>query len=146
MKKFICPHCQKEFDNSYSLKQHIFKCGKNPDRKIMSYHKGKYHGIRCDSSWVLAFLVWHLDNNKYIERCKEKRQYIFEDKTKIYFPDFVTDDGIIEIKGSNTKNAKAKKLYNPDIKVLYTREIKPYIEYAKTKYGENFWEILYDKN
>ena len=39
--------------------------------------KGWYKGIFCDSSWELAFLVYHLEHNLYIERCKEKRKYFY---------------------------------------------------------------------
>jgi hypothetical protein len=61
--------------------------------------QGWYKGIYCDSSWELAFLVYYLDHNKNIKRCEEKREYIFNEETHIYYPDFITDEGIIEIKG-----------------------------------------------
>ena len=107
--------------------------------------KGKYKGIYCDSIWELAFLVYHLDNNLFIERCKEKRKYIFNNKERIYYPDFITDKGVIEIKGYITDQWKAKLQYNPDINVLYEDDIKFYLDYCINKYGNNFYEILYDK-
>ena len=41
---------------------------------------GWYKGIHCDSSWELAFLIYHLENGLYIERCKERRKYIIDNK------------------------------------------------------------------
>lgn len=64
--------------------------------------KGWYKGIYCDSSWELAYLVYYLDHGKNIKRCKEHREYIFNNEKHIYIPDFVTDEGIIEIKGYKT--------------------------------------------
>lgn len=82
-------------------------------------HKGKYDGINFDSSWELAFYIYHKEHNLFIERCKEKRTYKVNNEIKNYLPDFITDDGIIEIKGYDTEISKLKSLYNPDIKVLH---------------------------
>lgn len=62
-----------------------------------------------------------------------------------YIPDFITNDGIIEIKGYKSKGWKEKILYNPDIKILFFKDIKYILDYIKNKYGNNFCEILYDK-
>lgn len=107
--------------------------------------QGRYKNFWCDSSWELAFIVYHLDNNLYIERCKEKRKYIYNSIEKTYIPDFITKDGIIEIKGFETEQWKAKRKYNPDIIVLYENDIKKFLEYAINKYGKNFCEVLYEK-
>jgi hypothetical protein len=106
--------------------------------------KGWYKGIFCDSTWELAFVVYYKEHNLYIERCKEKREYIWKNEKHIYYPDFITDDGIIEIKGYKVKGYKEKQIYNPDIKVLYYEDIKDILTYVRNKYGNNFWEILYE--
>lgn len=105
--------------------------------------QGWYKGIHCDSSWELAFVVYHKDNNLYIDRCKEKRSYIWEGKKHIYYPDFITDDGIIEIKGYSTSQWKSKEKQNPDVKVLYKNEMKKYLDYVINTYGTDFIK-LYD--
>lgn len=69
----------------------------------------------------------------------------FNNEEHIYIPDFITDDGIIEIKGYSNKQWKQKELQNPDIKVLYYKDVKIYLDYAISKYGDRFWEILYNK-
>lgn len=108
--------------------------------------QGWYKGIYCDSSWELAFLVYYLDHNKNIKRCEERREYIFNNEKHTYIPDFITDDGIIEIKGYKTQQWKSKLEQNPDIKVLYENDIKPYLNYVIEKYGDKFYETLYEKN
>lgn len=106
--------------------------------------KGWYKGIFCDSSWELAFVIWNLDNNKNINRCTERRKYIYNGEEHIYIPDFVIDNNLYEIKGYITKQWLAKHEYNKDIKVLYFEDIKPYLDYVISKYGEDFTK-LYDK-
>lgn len=103
--------------------------------------KGWYKGIFCDSSWELAFVIYHIDHNIPIKRCEEKRPYKYNGKIHYYNPDFIVDNKIIEIKGFNTKQWQAKMLNNEDIIVLYEENIKPYIEYVKNKYGENYIEM-----
>lgn len=105
---------------------------------------GWYKGFYCDSTWELAFLIYHLDNNLYIERCKEKRKYIENNKEHNYIPDFITDEGIIEIKGINTENAKLKQKFNPDIKFLFKSDIIKYLTYVKETYHINNLEDLYE--
>lgn len=106
--------------------------------------KGWYKGIFCDSSWELAFVIYYLDHNLNIKRCNIERKYIFNDKEHKYIPDFITDDGIIEIKGYSTEKWKAKISQNPDIKVLYEKDMIKYINYTINKYGKNYI-LLYNK-
>lgn len=106
--------------------------------------KGWYKGIFCDSSWELAFVIWNIENNKSIERCKEKREYIFKGEKHIYIPDFIVEDEVIEIKGYSSKQWEEKIKQNPDVKVLYKNDIEPYLNYVISKYGKNFIS-LYEK-
>lgn len=107
--------------------------------KTHGYGKsGWYKGIHCDSSWELAFVIYHLEHNLYIERCKESRLYIYKGKTYKYYPDFITNEGIIEIKGYKNEKWYAKVEQNKDVKVLYKKEMQPYLEYTIKKYGKDF--------
>lgn len=106
--------------------------------------KGKYKGIYCDSSWELAFVVYHLDNELKISRCNEQRKYIFNNVEHIYIPDFITDNGIIEIKGYKSEQWNEKHKQNPDIKVLYYEDMKEYLDYVENKYGTNWIDYLYN--
>lgn len=133
-----CLYCSAECKHKY-LSEHT-----GGYRKGAGHGKsGWYKGIYCDSTWELAFVIYHLDNNLKIERCKESRHYIYNGKEHTYFPDFVTDKDIIEIKGYVTAQWEAKHQQNNDIIILYKTDIQPYIDYAKNKYGANL-EILYD--
>lgn len=105
--------------------------------------KGWYKGIFCDSTWELAFVIYYLEHNLNIKRCTEKRKYIFNNKEYTYIPDFITDNGIIEIKGFKTEQWQAKIEQNPDVIVLYAKEMEKYLNYATEKYG-NHIEMLYD--
>lgn len=132
-------------------KQKISNTMKN-NPKAGGYRKGSgigksgwYKNIWCDSLWELAFVVYHFDNKLNISRCKERRKYIFEGKEHVYIPDFVTDKGIIEIKGYKTKQWLEKEKQNPDIIVLGKNEIISYLKYVEEKYGKDFIK-LYENN
>lgn len=156
LKIYKCKVCGKEFTvkdiRNVGGKQY---CSLECKHKYLSEHTGGYRkgsghgksgwykGIHCDSTWELAFLIYHLDNNLKIERCKEQRKYIFNGIEHTYFPDFITDKGIIEIKGYSTPQWEAKQEQNKDVITLYKKDIQPYIDYAKQKYGNDL-EILYD--
>lgn len=106
--------------------------------------KGRYEDVHFDSSWELAVYIFYKDHGMFIKRCTEKRTYEFEGKIYNYIPDFVTDEGIIEIKGYDTPRSLAKAKYNPDIIVLHYEDIKEMIKYVINTYGANFYNDLYD--
>ena len=155
-KIYHCKYCGNEFTifDIRNIRGRNY-CSKECKHKYLSEHTGGYRegsgrgkqgwykGIHCDSSWELAYLVYHLDHNLYIERCKEKRYYVWNNKQHTYYPDFITDDGIIEIKGYSTDQWKSKEEQNSDVKVLYKNEIKPYLDYVTNTYGTDFIK-LYD--
>ena len=155
-KIYHCKYCNKEFSISdiRDINGRLY-CSKECKHKYLSEHTGGYRqgsgrgkqgwykGIHCDSSWELAYLVYHLDHNLYIERCKEKRQYVWNNKQHTYYPDFITDDGIIEIKGYSTDQWKSKEEQNHDVKVLYKDDMKLYLDYVINTYGTDFIK-LYD--
>ena len=155
-KIYHCKQCNKEFfiSDIRNISGRLY-CSKECKHKYLSEHTGGYRegsgrgkqgwykGIHCDSSWELAFLVYHLDHNLYIERCKEKRQYVWNNKQHTYYPDFITNDGIIEIKGYSTDQWKSKEEQNPDVIVLYKDDMKLYLDYVINTYGTDFIK-LYD--
>lgn len=155
-KIYHCKQCNKEFfiSDIRDISGRLY-CSKECKHKYLSEHTGGYRegsgrgkqgwykGIHCDSSWELAYLVYHLDHNLYIERCKEKRQYVWNNKQHTYYPDFITNDGIIEIKGYSTDQWKSKEEQNPDVIVLYKDDMKLYLDYVTNTYGTDFIK-LYD--
>lgn len=107
-------------------------------------HKGWYQNIFCDSSWELAFVVYHIEHDLFIKRCTEKRKYIYNNEIHTYLPDFVTSNGIFEIKGYNTLESMEKQKQNADVKFLYENDMKVYLDYTMQKYGKEFWKVLYE--
>lgn len=140
-----CKDPQKELER----KQKISNALKgNTNWKFNKKHgnakQGWYKNIHCDSTWELAYLVYHIENNLYIERCKKYFDFIWKNTHHKYIPDFITDEGIIEIKGRKSVKSLEKENQFPNIKVIDETLIKPYLEYVINKYGKEFWKILYD--
>lgn len=104
---------------------------------------GWYKGIFCDSTWELAFVVYHMDRGIDIKRCKEIRVYEYEGKRFHYHPDFIVNDQIFEIKGYKSEKWISKLNVCKDIKVLYKKDIRPYLDYCHDKYGTDL-TLLYD--
>lgn len=108
-------------------------------------HKGHYKGFFLDSTWELAFLIYHLDNNSNIKRCDKKFEYEFNGEKHLYNPDFEIDGIIYEIKGFKTNITEEKLKHLPETsKVLYYDDMLFYINYCKDKYNVKYLEELYD--
>ncbi|MBP5459708.1 MAG: hypothetical protein J6Y62_06080 [Clostridia bacterium] len=106
-------------------------------------HRGYYRGIWCDSSWELAFLMWCLDKGIEIVRATDDFKYPFRNGFKYYRPDFVVEGTYVEIKGVMDGRSRRKIDNFPlPLKVIGKREIQPYLDYARSKYGEDYWREL----
>jgi hypothetical protein len=105
---------------------------------------GWYKGIWCDSSYELAWVIYHMEKNIPFIRNKRKYEYIWEGKKYNYYPDFIVNGDIIEIKGytDNKTNQKLKSVEN--LIVLFKDDLKDIFEYVINKYGKNYTE-LYEK-
>lgn len=115
--------------------------------RAKKYKYGIYNGIPCDSSWELAFLLYHLDHNYTITRCKDSFVYIVDGRSHSYFPDFIIDGTYYEIKNYYTKAVYAKIEQFPKEKqliVIDKQKIGKYLEYCANKYGASFI-YLYDR-
>ena len=130
-------YCSKECKNkALSLINKQIGSGGFREGSVKNYKSGWFNGIHCDSSWELAFLIYHRDHNVNITRCAEIRDYEFEGKIHKFHPDFVINGEIFEIKGINDKVNQAKQHYNPDVKFLYKKDLEKYIDYAVETYGK----------
>lgn len=134
--------------NGHTLKTKQRLSAVAKERKLGGYvpgsgrgKKGWYKGFFCDSSWELAFVIYCLEHDIEIKRNTEKRQYIWQDKIKNYIPDFIVNGVITEIKGFKTEQWLAKLKSNPDIKVLYEKDLQITLNYVINKYGKNYIEL-----
>lgn len=133
--------CSESCKSKY-LHQVLSKCGGFKEGSVKNYKSGWFKGIHCDSSWELAFLIYHFDKNIKVERCKEVRHYIDVNGNKHEFhPDFVINGQIYEIKGLQDINYINKFNYNRDIKFLFKKDIQIYLDYVINTYGDSFTNL-----
>lgn len=158
-KTFIlsCKICDKKFTVFYE-KKHKKTCSEECRKKAHSLynHKqtktygicGYYKGIYCGSSWELAFLIFNLDAGKKVERCQITIPYEYNGEQHNYFPDFIMDNVIYEIKGFENEDVKIKTQATIhagfEIVVLRKKEINPIIKDLKKRYGVKDITVLYD--
>lgn len=100
--------------------------------------KGWYNGIWCDSSWELAFVIYNIEHNIPVRKCKEVRLYEWKGTTRKYHPDFVVDGVITEIKGYDSPQWQAKHTANPDVVVKFAKDLQHVFDYVTHKYGKDF--------
>lgn len=110
---------------------------------------GWYKGIWCESSWELAWVIFHLEHKTPFTRCSD----IFKcfDKEGIereYHPDFKCLGYWIEIKGWETEKWKLKASqfpYPEKLVVLRQKDLTEIFTYVLDKYGSNYTD-LYEVN
>ena len=128
-----CPTCKKIFKNngdkycckecaSIGMKLNISKANKGKTGGIRpnaykKYKSGLYHGIHCDSSWELAFVIYCEEHNIELKRNTKSLHYLFEGKKFNYYPDFIINNQLYEIKGY--ENAKAIEKHKQHQEVIY---------------------------
>lgn len=108
----------------------------------------KYDSLNFDSSWELAVYIYCIDHKIHIEREPLRFKYTNDEgKECYYFPDFIINDIIVEIKGDqfldddNTLKDKAKqKCMDEYGVVLWLRsDVQKYISYCEEKFGNAQW-------
>ena len=110
--------------------------------------RGYYKGFYCMSTWELAWVVYQLEHGKKVEQCIEKFEYIMNDKVHHYTPDFIIDGIYYEIKNWHRPDTDFKVNQFPKDKTLILiegEENNKYLNYVREKYGENFYDILYEQ-
>lgn len=106
--------------------------------------QGWYKGFYCDSSYELVFVIYCLEHNIPIKKCKQIFKYFYQGKEHRYYPDFEINGVIYEIKGYECDKSKFKHKLFPQIKMLYFKDLKNCFNYVIQKYGKNFTK-LYEK-
>jgi len=106
---------------------------------------GWYKGVWCDSSYELVWVIYQLDHNQSFTRNRQAYSYLWNNKVLKYYPDFIQNDNIIEIKGYINKQTKEKFKVIPNLIVLLKNDLKKEFEYVEKTYGKDFIK-LYNKN
>lgn len=172
--KHTCEHCGKVMVEKYStgrfcsrscansrirtneIKEKISKSVVNSiieDNIKIPKHRhvsGRYNGIRCDSSLELIFLIYCLDHNIEIERCKFSFPYNKDGYTRHYLPDFYLpkENLIVEIKPTKKQLRDTSRDEDLDIKersvdarynykMIYDSDNNKYLDYFIDKYNTN---------
>lgn len=106
---------------------------------------GWYKGYWCDSSYELAWVIFNIDFGNSFVRNTQSYEYIWENKTRKYIPDFIKDGKLIEIKGYVDKHIQSKLDSVPNLKILFREDLNVEFDYVESTYGKNFIN-LYEKN
>ncbi len=114
--------------------------------KTMKHYK--YNDVNFDSSWELAVYIYCIDHNIYIDREPVRFTYINNNgKESYYFPDFIIEDRIVEIKGDQflddngtlKDKAKLKCIEEHNVELWYRQDVQKYISYCEEKFGDIRW-------
>lgn len=147
---FCSDKCENLIRSEWAKKRHLGGITKGHGSGIA----GKYKGIRCDSKYELAYLVYCLENNIKIKRNKKSFKYLsYDAKIHNYYPDFYLENSktYVELKGyyqSNTPyKVKAMQEQNINFKILYWDDIKYCLDFIRQKFNIAYetLEKLYDK-
>ena len=150
-----CKHCgtvipDNRHDSKYCseyCKSFAWKTGNMGGMRPNAYKKyksGVYHSIHCDSSWELAFLLYCEDHDICVIRNTRYLTYVFNSKQYKYYPDFIINGTLYEIKGYEDPKAIEKHKQHPEVVYLDKHSMKKYLDYVVFKYGKDFIR-MYDK-
>lgn len=110
------------------------------DRKSGRGKKGWYKGYFCDSTYELAYVIYCLDHNIPIERNREYFLYEYQGKQHRYYPDFIVDGVLVEIKGFHNGvlpyKEQSLKESGRAYKILFPKDLIDVFQYIQTKYNK----------
>lgn len=138
----------KRFDKTCGSKECVYhNCGgvrKNSGNSL----GGWYKGIFCHSTYELVFVIYCLDHNINIKRCETTFKYFGTDnKEHTYYPDFIVNNEIIEIKGYFSDSVKLKEeavlKAGKSYKILYKKDLTECFNYVYNNYTNNL-KTLYE--
>lgn len=129
-------------------------------------YKYVYNGISFDSGWEICFYEYMIDHNKSVKypsgACLEYRDV--KGNLKYYYPDFLIDGELIEIKGKQffdkdgtmccpfrqstmsddeyenlckTYELKHQCMIEHNVKIITNKEIQPILDYIQKKHNVN---------
>lgn len=159
-----CPICGNNIEFSKrENKTCSYECGlklisiKNTGNSNIGGHRDKggrsksgyYKGHFCGSTYELAYTIYNLDHNIPFERNTKGFPYEHNGKVHNYYPDYITPDGYVEIKGywSERVDVKLAAVKEP-IQILYEKDLQYAFDYVSKTYlngRKTHLEELYDE-
>lgn len=106
---------------------------------------GYYNGIYCGSTYELVWVIYQINHNLEFERFSGHLEY----EGKKYFPDFLQNGKIIEIKGyesieSVAEKTKVANMNGYDVIVLRKPQLENEFLWVCNKYNTKNYAELYD--
>ena len=116
----------------------------------------KFNNISFDSSWELAYYIYMKDHNMNIARESKILYYDYNGITYRYYPDFIVNNSLIEIKGDQffdednnlidpfgkkdpeLLKAKYDCMKANNVIIVRQADLKPIFEYIHGKYGLDY--------
>ena len=145
--RFICC-CNR---NSNNIKTDSYKNSKI--KKFNLKHYGteypchfvsyKIDDILFDSSWEVAFYIYHRDKGYVIKRNDKHFTYVKDDKEHDTVVDFTIDDKLYEVKSIyliEQQKEKIEILKNNNVTIISNDDIGIYFDYVNEKYGKDYIE------
>ena len=113
-----------------------------------SVRQYKYNDQLFDSLPELSLYIYATDNNLPIERLPIRLEYWFDNKMHYYFPDFMFNNKLLEIKNdylykkmlvkNTVENAKLNCILENNIEIWLPKQYNFAIKYCIEKYGKDF--------
>lgn len=133
-------------------------CWANPDIRAKCFTRYVYENINFDSSLELAFYIYHKNKGDNIERNNSVFfEYTLNNEVHRCFPDFKIGETLYEIKGDQFMDEKTGKWIDPfasnkhgfyeakhlcllqhNVKIIYQKDMRPYLDYIDDYYGKNY--------
>lgn len=137
----------KKLKKTYLERTGFLHPSQNPEVALLKNKKYTYKEINFDSSWELAYFIWLSDNKKKFSfHDIQPIEYKFNDVIHKYFPDFMTEDGLVEIKSpllfeqmqvpETIENAKYQCMMENNVKII--TDCSEYLEYVNNTYGRDY--------
>lgn len=142
------------------IKQRAVKTSIQRNGQLFNYSIYKYDDMLFDSAWEVAVYIFLKENNidfRYHDTHITFQYTTKDGKNHIYYPDFVIEGNVYEIKGSQffdmhdrpynriTKEfwyEKYECMIKNNVTIISENEIKPYLNYVNKKYGNHFLSSL----
>lgn len=150
LKERYCLFCEKQFTSYHKEQKYCSLACSYTSPNMGGVREGSGRaktgycdGIYCGSTYELAWVIYNLDNAVPFTRCDK----IFIYGNKKYYPDFIQNNKIIEIKGYWTEEVDLKKQAVIDagyeIEILYKNDLKYCFDWIDNEYGVPI-ETLFD--